>query len=137
MAALTEDRDTFEAAGILKTKGLSASVKAIKGGIAVMNGAYAEPGTTATGLVAVGVFTKTVDNSSGSDGDVDADIKAGVFQFENSAGADEITDDDIGSDCYIVDDQTVALTDGTSTRSKCGRIVDVVDSKPLVATGTP
>ena len=137
MAALTEERDTFEAPGILKKKGLSAGVKAIKGGIAVMNGAFAEPGTTATGLVAVGIFTETVDNADGSDGDVKADIKAGVFQFENSTGADEITDDDIGSDCYIVDDQTVALTDGTGTRSVCGRIVDVVDGKPLVATGTP
>ena len=32
---------------------------------------------------------------------------------------------DIGSDCYIVDDQTVAKTSGTNTRSVAGKVFDV------------
>lgn len=32
---------------------------------------------------------------------------------------------DIGSDCYIVDDQTVAKTSGSATRSVAGKIFDV------------
>jgi len=32
---------------------------------------------------------------------------------------------EIGTDCYIVDDNTVAKTNGTSTRSRAGKVVDV------------
>ena len=31
----------------------------------------------------------------------------------------------MGSDCYIVDDQTVAKTNGTNTRSVAGKIIAV------------
>ena len=37
--------------------------------------------------------------------------------FANSASGDLITAAEVGSDCYIVDDQTVAKTNGSSTRS--------------------
>ena len=39
--------------------------------------------------------------------------------------ADAITLADIGKDCFIVDDQTVAKTDGAGTRSRAGRVFDV------------
>ncbi|MCY1460857.1 hypothetical protein D9M71_784510 [compost metagenome] len=48
-----------------------------------------------------------------------------MFAFANSAAGDEITRADIGATAYIVDDQTVAKTDGTSTRSVAGTIRDV------------
>jgi hypothetical protein len=53
------------------------------------------------------------------------DIEKGIFHFANSADTDEITTADIGSNCYIVDDQTVAKTDGTGTRSIAGEVFDV------------
>lgn len=40
-------------------------------------------------------------------------------------GSQKFTAADIGSDCYIVDDQTVAKTNGTNTRSVAGKIMDV------------
>ena len=43
----------------------------------------------------------------------------------NSAAADQITAADIGNDCYGVDDQTVAKTNGANTRSVAGKIYDV------------
>jgi hypothetical protein len=46
-----------------------------------------------------------------------------VFSFANSASTDEIVDDDIGKLCYIVDDQTVAKTNGANTRSVAGIVV--------------
>jgi len=52
-------------------------------------------------------------------------VRTGVFRFANSAGADEIALADVGADAWIVDDQTVAKTDGTASRSKAGRIMDV------------
>ena len=45
--------------------------------------------------------------------------------FANSASADLISLADIGADCYIVDDQTVAKTSGTNTRSVAGKVFDV------------
>jgi hypothetical protein len=86
---------------------------------------YATPGATATTILGMGRAEALVDNSSGSDGDLSVDVRKGVFKFANSAGGDEITIADIGSNCYIVDDQTVAKTDGTSTRSVAGKVVDV------------
>ena len=48
-----------------------------------------------------------------------------VACFANSAAADAITLADIGADCYIVDDQTVAKTSATNTRSVAGKVFDV------------
>ena len=45
--------------------------------------------------------------------------------FGNSTSTDAITLADVGSDCYIVDDQTVAKTNGSGTRSRAGRVFDV------------
>jgi hypothetical protein len=73
----------------------------------------------------MGRAKETVDNSSGSAGDLNVEIEKGIFRFANSSSTDEITRADIGSNCYIVDDQTVAKTSGSSTRSVAGKIFDV------------
>ena len=39
--------------------------------------------------------------------------------------ADAIVRADVGADCYIVDDQTVAKTNGSNTRSVAGKIIAV------------
>lgn len=126
MAALTEGRETPRRTGKNRNVGCAA-VKCICGGIAVLNSSgFGQPGTTATGLTAIGVFDETIDNSAGSAGDERVEVtNDGAFHFGNSAGADEIAADDIGEDAYIVDDQTVALTSGGSTRSVAGKIFDV------------
>ncbi len=48
-----------------------------------------------------------------------------AFPFGNSAAADLITKGDIGNDCYIVDNQTVAKTNNAGARPRAGRILDV------------
>ena len=126
MAALTKDRKTAEREGRGFGVPLLADAKSYKGGIAVLDAdGWGKPGATATGLLAAGRFEEQVDNTGGANGALTVEVKAGVFQWANSAGADEITRAEIGDDCYIVDDQTVAKTDGTSTRSKAGKIADV------------
>lgn len=128
MTAATQNRNTPYRAGRLRSLAVAASKNCFAGGIAVMNASgYAEPATTATGLVALGVFSSQVDNSSGANGDQAAEIERGYFRFANSAAADEITVTNIGSLCYLVDDQTVALTNGTASRSVAGIIDDVDD----------
>jgi hypothetical protein len=95
------------------------------GALVVLRGGYLEPGSEAAGLIAAGRAQQAADNSAGADGDLQVEVRRGVALWENSAGADEITQADVGSDCYIVDDQTVAKTDGTGTRSVAGRIMAV------------
>jgi hypothetical protein len=52
-------------------------------------------------------------------------IRRGVLSFANSAAGDLITRADIGKSAYVVDDQTVAKTSGSATRSIAGIIRDV------------
>ena len=52
-------------------------------------------------------------------------MRRGCFRFANSVAADLIALADIGADCFIVDDQTVAKTNGGATRSIAGKIRDV------------
>lgn len=93
-------------------------------------------GATSTSLLALGRCERVADNTSGSAGDINARVKPGIFKWDNSVDSDEIDNADKGSVCYIVDDHTVALTDGGGTRSKAGVIVFVdSDGGVFVATG--
>jgi hypothetical protein len=51
--------------------------------------------------------------------------KDGWFRFANSAAGDLITIADLGTDCYVVDNQTVAKTSGGATRSIAGKVRDI------------
>lgn len=136
MAALTQDRNTAKRAGDTAAYDVAAAVVCRAGGIAVLDASgNVKPGVTATGLVCVGMFPAEVDNSAGAAADVKADVEFGVFRFANSAAGDAITKAEIGDTCYIVDDQTVAKTDGTGTRSAAGKIVDVDTSGVWVRMG--
>ena len=129
MAPLTKDRNTPRHQGD-KRVGLLAAATTLFAGALVMRDAagYLVEGQTATGLVGVGRSEARVDNADGAAGDLSAEYLPGVFAFANSASTDEITIADIGSVCFAVDDQTVAKTNGTSTRSPAG-IVEAVDAQ--------
>ncbi len=133
MSALAAARNTIESTGEVFGFPVGASTTCYQGGIAVLNGGYAKPGTAATGLVAVGRFEETV--TAVSAGDASVRVKRGVFKFANSAAGDLIAQADVGADCYIVDDQTVAKTNGTSTRSRAGQIVGVASDGVFVQIG--
>ncbi|MGS1014108.1 hypothetical protein ACVCL0_09055 [Rhodanobacter sp. UC4450_H17] len=127
MTATTTERNTQRRDGVLFSFPAAAS-KCLAGTIAVLNTAgNAEMATTATGKTCVGVFDETVDNTGGSAGGVQVQVRRGVFPFANSASTDAIANTDIGATCYLVDNQTVAKTDGSSARSKAG-VVRFVDS---------
>ncbi|GAB5433142.1 MAG: hypothetical protein EpisKO_25120 [Epibacterium sp.] len=129
MPALTEDRNTQQLIGNRREGPLAAATLVYTGSIVLRaaNG-YLHEGHTATGMVGVGVAEKRGDNRTGFDGDEALRYCIGTFQFANSAAADEITQTDIGALAYVVDDQTVAKTDGTGTRSPAG-VIDGVDAQ--------
>lgn len=131
--ALTADRDTkrrdgneFDLPVLGATKIYAGALVAI---IASSTGAnYAKPGATATNLRGIGVAKELADNSAGADGAINVKVRRGTFLFKNSSAGDAIARADIGADCYIVDDETVAKTNGTNTRSVAGKIRDVDSS---------
>ncbi len=128
MTALAQDRNTPRLEGDIRRGDVAASVKIYAGAI-VMRDAQGNltKGATATGAIGVGRAEAQVDNSTGAAGDLTLDYRPGVFRYANSTGADAIAKADIGAKVFIVDDQTVAKTDGTATRSPAG-IVDNVDA---------
>lgn len=131
MTALAADRNTPYKGTEVQEVPVKGGVKIHGGALLVLNAGFAAPGTTATGLIALGRAESGVDNTSGADGDVVVRVRkptAKSFKWANSASTDEITQADVGSTCYIVDDQTVAKTDGTSTRSAAGTVVAVDSS---------
>lgn len=126
MAALTEDRNTPKRDGITRSIGVAGGVTIYTGALVAVdtNSGYATPGTTATTLRGIGRAEAQADNSGGSDGDVTVEVSSGIFRFANDT-TDTVSDANIGSDCYIVDDQTVASNDGTGTRSVAGTVFKV------------
>ncbi|PKM31737.1 MAG: hypothetical protein CVV07_01085 [Gammaproteobacteria bacterium HGW-Gammaproteobacteria-11] len=126
MAALTQDRNTNRRDGVQFNDPVAAATRIFTGSIVCLNAAgNAVPGSTSATLTARGVAQEHVDNRDGAAGDKSVESRRGTFHFANSASADEITRADIGELAYIVDDQTVAKTDATSTRSVAGTIDDV------------
>lgn len=121
---LTKDRNTTLLDGELISVPVAAAVICYAGALAVANAAgYAAPGSTATTLTYLGRFEEQVDNSAGANGDKSILIRRKkAFSFKNS-GADPVTQASLGKVCYIVDDETVAATNGTATRSAAGIVV--------------
>lgn len=126
MAALTADRNTPQKEGEIIVLPAAAAKKFYAGALVALDAAgRATPGAAATTLKGLGRCEQAIDNSAGAAGAVSVEIRRGVFRFANSAAGDAITAVEIGADCYIVDDQTVAKTNGGTTRSVAGRIMDV------------
>ena len=126
MAALTADRQTSQS---LYPEGpaigypVAANAVIYRGALVALNASgYLEPATTATTITCVGKAQEAVDNTGGSNGDLTCEARMGIHKWEND-GTDTVVQADLGALAYAVDDQTVANTDGLSTRSAAGRIV--------------
>lgn len=112
---------------------VAAGAKGFTGSALVLNASgLVAQATTATGLTALGVSTRDFDNTAGSASAFVVEAEAGIFAMENSAAADQILQADVGKDCFFVDDQTVAKTNGGSTRSVAGKVVRLEEGKVWV-----
>jgi hypothetical protein len=99
-----------------------------RGALVVLDAAGdAMPGDTVANGAAVarGVAMEAADNTDGADGAISVPVMRGCFRFANSAAGDLITRAHIGDVCYVVDDQTVALTHNSNARIAAGTIRDV------------
>jgi hypothetical protein len=133
MAALTSDRFTDRKLGgreNLRNFPVAAATQIYKGALVALNSSgNLVPGSASTTLTAVGTALENINNSAGLSGALRCEVSTAPAGFVTATGGgDDIAGDDIGAACFIVDDQTVALTDGTGTRSPAGTVFDIGDS---------
>lgn len=118
MPALTAARNTLAREGHVFDFPRAAAVTCFTGAIACLNASgLVTPGAVATTLKAVGRVERQY---TADDGTVRVEVRRGTFRFDNSTAGDAIVNADYGSQVFIVDDQTVAKTNGSSTRSVAG-----------------
>lgn len=145
MTATTTTRNTHFA-GLVPargTLGMRANTLIEKGWLVGQdaNGRAIAGGTIASGCIfGMGVASSMVDNRTGSeagglDDSIDIEIEYGIHAFLNSSAGDLIAADDVGKVCYVVDNQTVALTSNTSARGPAGIIHEVRDGLVWVQMG--
>ena len=143
MAALANNRNTqHQGDGCTRqVYPLADNVIVYMGSLVVLNAGYAEPGTVATGLQAVGVaalaYPNGVNGGPGTPGDyadntqsghaagkVAVEVRRGIYKFDNYA-SDLVVVGDIGKNCFVFDDHTVAHSDGSAARSVAGRVENI------------
>lgn len=127
MTATTIDRPTKFREGRILSLPVAATTKIPAGVIVgVTTSGWAVNGAaTATNRTA-GVARAMADNSGGANGDVKVEVRRGVWgPFANSSAGDQITAADVLANCYVVDNQTVAKTDGSASRPVAGKVIEV------------
>jgi hypothetical protein len=135
MVELTQARRTPERDRAEYVRRMAANVTILEGALVMLNAAGdATKGAAATGQIADGIALETKTNGAVA-GATTVRVQPGTFRFANSAAADEVTRAAIGDDVFIVDDQTVAATNGGGTRSVAGRCVDVDAAGVWVVVG--
>jgi len=135
MAALTQGRDTKSREGRFDTFPVEANTMIYAGAQVCLNAAgNAVPGQAGIGLVCVGRAEKQANNLDGANpppanigtaGAINVRCQRGAFAWDNSSGGDAIAEANVGAHCFMVDDHTVALTNGNGTRSLAGTIYDL------------
>ena len=138
--ALNAGKKVQERAGHQFGVPLAAGATVYQGGMVARSaglGRAAAPAASAGVAAAtaiVGIAERTVTNT-GADQAVNVPTKSGVFLFKNSAGGDAITEAAIGQPAFVVDDETVALTNTSNLRPRAGTIVDVESDGVWVRIG--
>lgn len=127
MAAITKDTGRDRAGALQPTSPIAGP---LKGGVIIPQGAvidrdasgYLTNGATNTTAQTMGVAAKRYDTTGLSDGAVNGEADLGVFRFANT---DSFTIADVGKTAYLVDNNTVARTDGSGARHAAGKVYAV------------
>ena len=129
MSALTASRlpKPFVAGGMSL---LSTAEQTYAGGLACFDTStgLVKKGAASNTLIPIGVYKEDKLVASGGSASIQFPQNQYFMWFANSASADLIAQAQVGSVCYIVDDQTVAKTSNSSARSQAGTVF-AVDAK--------
>lgn len=135
MTALTKERDTprqhyHYPVSLL----MAANGKVFNGGMVNTNATgYAVAASDTAGHKMGGIARETVDNTGGADGALRVDVIHLLCTMANPAGANQLTQADLGKLCYVFDDQTVIRAAGT-VNSVIAGAVRAVDTVALTCT---
>lgn len=146
MAALTRARTVpskGESCGFVRSLPVAAATIIYSGAIVMIDGSgNANPAAAASGnnaFVVAGIAEETVDNSTGSAGDVSVRVRAsgagGAFGFNNSGSA-AIDATHVGKLAHASDDNTVANAASSTTRPIVGYIHSI-DEDGFVYVSVP
>lgn len=121
MGASTADRNTERRSGEELYLPVAAATKLYLGILAAINsGGFIVAAADTAGLRVIGLTQDQVDNTAGANGDLGVQLRRGVFLLDNSTTA-ALDKDDIGKQCYVEDDHTVAET--STNGVKAGRFL--------------
>ncbi|MGR3484059.1 MAG: hypothetical protein ACU0BF_01830 [Paracoccaceae bacterium] len=129
---LTHERRTEQLGSERFSYALATGAVIHAGGMVMLDAGLAKPASAIATAVCVGVARETARQASG---DQRVEVDAGTFRFANATGADEVVPADIGADCYVIDDETVGRTDGSSSRPRAGRIRQIEGGDVWVTIG--
>ncbi|WPO67567.1 hypothetical protein SDC64_01055 [Acinetobacter haemolyticus] len=125
MAATTTPINTEYRDGILIPVALAASAIVLQGTFAVVGAdGYALDSAAVGGAdqVCLGIWQEDAENK-GADGEANGLVHRKKLYLVANSSTDPVTQAELGSQIYIEDNQTVAKTDGTGTRSVAGRFM--------------
>jgi hypothetical protein len=136
MAALTKERDTPTS-----HHDYPISLK-VKGGVKILNGAmvstdatgFAIPAADTASTQCIGRANATVDNTGGADGALEVEVLVGICEYNNPAGANQLTQVDVGKLAFVLTDNELIRTAGTVNARIAGRVVrvDVTNAKATI-----
>lgn len=126
MTATTQDRNTPMKDGELVSVPLAADVAIPAGTMVAANAAgFATPGALSAALVYLGRAEEVGNNLGGAAGAKTILVRRGkAFKWANDP-SDPVTQASLGRACYIADNQTVAKSNGTNTRSQAGIVIGI------------
>jgi hypothetical protein len=123
---LTQDRLTPVRDGEVMPFAVAAGEEIFLGALVAVNAAgFLVAGTAATGLTYIGRADQHVDNTGGAAGDEIVLVRRNKAFLWKNADADPVGQSLVGQTCYILDDETVAATDATGTRSVAGTVLAI------------
>lgn len=127
---LTADRNTPQYTGEMREQPAGAATRIFAGALVMRNAAgFIVRGAVATGCFGVGIAEQPVDNTAGANGALNVRYRTGITaRFRNATAGDLIAQADVGAIAWILDDDQVAKTNGTNTRSRAG-IIEAVDAQ--------
>ena len=127
---LALDRNTPAYQGELREQPAGAATNIFAGALLMRNAAgFIVRGATAVGSFGVGVAEQPANNAAGANAAMNVRYVTGTTaRFRNSTAGDLIVQADVGKIAWIVDDEQVAKTNGTATRSPAG-VIEAVDAQ--------
>jgi hypothetical protein len=127
---LVADRGTYTAPAGLREIPVVDNVVIYEGAlVAVDTNGYARPARVSTTDKVIGIAEERADNTGvgHANGAIRIRVRSDrVAFFKNSTSTDAISIASVGADCFVVADDQVALTNGTNTRCRAGKIYDVL-----------